>query len=166
MVDLRVTYMEMTQPPVGPEVARPVAGARVERESLVQETYLRLYRAVGEPVQWDQRLRLTPEELENFLCSTTTSLHVLRLQGQPVGFCEFDGIGRPDIELTNFGLIPEAQGRKLGPYLLDRALRAIWSYNPGRIWLHTDTNDHPKAQATYHRAGFRIYREHVENFPD
>jgi ribosomal protein S18 acetylase RimI-like enzyme len=166
MVDLQVTYMEMTQSPAGPEVARPVAGARVVRERPAREDYLSLYRAVGEAVQWDQRLRMAPEALDSFLCSATTCHYVLRLHGRRVGLCEFDGIDPSDVELCNFGLVPDAQGQKLGPYLLDQALRSLWSNRPRRVWLHTDTNDHPKAQVIYRRAGFRIYAQRFETFPD
>jgi ribosomal protein S18 acetylase RimI-like enzyme len=166
MVDLRVTYMEMTQPPADPAIARPVAEAGVAREFPARDDYLSLYRAVGEAVQWDQRLRMAPEALDNFLRCPTTRVYVLRLHGRRVGFCEFDGIDPPDVELSNFGLIPDAQGQRLGPYLLDQALRSLWSNRPRRVWLHTDTNDHPKAQATYRRAGFRIYAQRVETFPD
>jgi hypothetical protein len=42
----------------------------------------------------------------------------------------------------------------------------VWSYAPSRIWLHTDTWDHPKAQFVYQRAGFRTYVQRVETFPD
>ena len=66
--------------------------------------------------------------------------YVLRDQhGAALGFCEFDWEAFPHIELKNFGLIPAAQGRGLGP------------------WLHTDTWDHPAAKHVYERAGFRVY---------
>jgi GNAT superfamily N-acetyltransferase len=90
----------------------------------------------------------------------------LRLEREPVGLCEFDGVGKGDIELKHFGLIPGAQGYRLGPYLLDWALRSIWQDRPGRIWLHTDTNDHPKARSVYARAGFNVFAEEWTVFPD
>jgi ribosomal protein S18 acetylase RimI-like enzyme len=144
----------------------PTAGAKIDREVLDQTSYLLLYRAIGEPLQWDQRLRMPTSDLQAFLCSPTTHIFVLRIDGQAVGLCEFDGVGKPEIELTNFGLIANARGQRLGPYLLDRALRVVWSFAPRRIWLHTDTNDHPRAQFIYRRAGFQIYAQRVETFPD
>ena len=60
--------------------------------------------------------------------------------------------------------VPGAKGT--GPYPLDHALRSAWSTRPQRIWLHTDTWDHPKAIATYQRAGFKIYAQRFEVFPD
>jgi GNAT superfamily N-acetyltransferase len=61
------------------------------------------------------------------------------------------------IELKNFGLVPEAQGRGIGPRLLGTSLQREWESGAKRIWLHTDTWDHPAAVPVYERAGFRVY---------
>ena len=71
----------------------------------------------------------------------------------------------PSFELCNFGVVASFQGRGLGPYLLDRALREVWVYQPQRIWLHTDEQDHPAAIRTYERAGFRLYDQRLHD-PD
>ena len=166
MIDLLVSHFEAVAPPSGPVLDAPIAGCSINREMLNAANYLPLYRAVGEVVQWDARLRMPIAELETFLRNPATHIYVLRLDGIAVGLCEFDNVGRPEIELCNFGLISAAQGRGLGPYLLDHALRAVWCFAPRRVWLHTDTNDHPGAAAVYSRAGFRLYRQQVETFPD
>lgn len=166
MVDLIVTYMEMTAPPSSTPVTAPAPDAAVSREQLAGADYLVLYRAVGEPVQWDQRLRLQPTALDSLLGDPSNPVYVLRSQGQASGLCEFAGFGGDDVELAHFGLVAEAQGRGLGRYLLDSALRACWALSPKRVWLHTDTNDHPRAIATYAKAGFRPYLRRKETFPD
>ena len=51
------------------------------------------------------------------------------------------GESPPDIELGYFGLMPEFIGQKLGPWLLDQAIRRAWSYAPKRFWVHTQTLD-------------------------
>jgi GNAT superfamily N-acetyltransferase len=58
--------------------------------------------------------------------------------------------------------VPGAQGRGLGPWLLATALHAEWRSNPDRIWLHTDTWDHPAALGVYARAGFQVFDERDE----
>ena len=166
MVDLLVTYMEMTESPDGEPFAAPVAGARVVREHPGLSDYLALYRAVGEPLQWDQRLGMSQGALLTLLGDSSTYVHVLRIDGRAVGLCEFVGVAKSEVELTNFGLMSEFQGKRLGPYLLDHSLRSIWSQGPRRVWLRTDTNDHPGAQSTYRRAGFRSYLQRIESFPD
>ncbi|MDX8441949.1 GNAT family N-acetyltransferase [Mesorhizobium australafricanum] len=166
MVDLLVTYMEMPVPPQGAPRASPLPGAIVARERLGLSSYLDLYQAVGGPVQWDQRLRMPKVELETVLAATSTHIHVLRVDGEAAGFCEFNNVGEAAIELVHFGLVPAFQGKRLGPFLLDRALRAAWSHRPKRLWLHTDTHDHPAAQSVYGRAGFCVYAQRTETFPD
>jgi ribosomal protein S18 acetylase RimI-like enzyme len=153
---LRVTYMDLCQPPSlavsrsGPE--------RISGERLARPEYLTLYRDVGEALRWDQRLLMPSAELEVLLAGTCLSIYVLRnAQGKALGFCEFDRTEFPQIELKNFGLVPEARGRGLGPWLLLEALREEWKSGPTRIWLHTDTWDHPAAISVYEAAGFSVY---------
>lgn len=153
---LRVSYLEARLPPLQPPQRAGHERIAPERPSL--DEYLALYRGVGEPLRWDQRLLLPEEELRALLGGDSLSIYVLRnAQGDPLGFCEFDRSAFPDIELKNFGLIPSAQGRGLGPWLLTVALHEEWKSNPRRIWLHTDTWDHPAAIPVYERAGFRVY---------
>lgn len=166
MTDILVTYLEMTDAPQGPVLPLPVAEAGIARETLAPADYLALYRAVGGPLNWDQRLRMPADALHVFLASPATHIHLLRLDGRAVGLCEFDRVGEPEVELTHFGLIADVQGQGLGPCLLNRALHAIWLHGSRRVWLHTDTCDHPKAISTYQRAGFRIYAERMETLPD
>lgn len=162
MVQLLVTYMEMRARPTGEPLLPLVENAAFALERLPAEQFLSLYRSVGEPLRWDQRLRMTADDLETFLRSPSTALYILRVEGRAVGLCEFDRAGTADIELTHFGLIPEVQGKRLGPFLLDGALRAIWDRAPDRVWLRTDNWDHAKAQDTYRRAGFGIFDQKLE----
>ena len=164
MVELMVTYMAMDAPPAAAPRAAP-DGVTVDVELLGLADYRALYRAVGEAVQWDERLRLSDAALGSILDAPTTELQILRVDGAASGFCELDLSDRSDIEIVYFGIVPAVQGRGLGPLLLDRALRAAWARGPGRVWLHTDTNDHPGARATYERAGFVAWLSRMERFP-
>src|SRR4051812_47068040 len=98
--------MEMREANSAPAFDSPLSGARVARETLDMTDYLDLYRAVGEPVQWDQRLRMPAEDLERLLASPSTHIHVLRVDGGAAGLCEFNGVSQADVELVHFGLIP------------------------------------------------------------
>lgn len=163
---LLVTYMELIAPPDRPPVQRP-SGADVCIEKLGVENYLSLYHAVGDAVQWDQRLRMRHDELMAVVLQDERMIHfVLRVHGEAVGLCEYDAREHPQVELVNFGIVPKVQGRGLGGYFLDCTLRAICNSKPARVWLHTDTNDHPSALHVYERAGFRVYLRRTEEFPD
>ena len=153
---LQVSYLELTHPPA--PIPTHVGPERILAERLNLEDYLDLYQRVGAPLRWDQRLQMPRDELEALLQSGRIAIYVLRdASGNALGFCEFDRTSAPEVELKNFGLIPEAQGRRLGPWLLATALYHEWQSNPTRIWLHTDTWDHPSAIPVYERAGFRTY---------
>jgi GNAT superfamily N-acetyltransferase len=156
----------MTAPPGEPVVASPDPAAQVVREVLAPQDYLDLYRVVGTPVRWDSRLRQTPDELAGVLCSDRFDLFVLRVGGTPSGLCEFDRRRFPVIELAHYGLAPCAQGRGLGRFLLDFCVRTAWRLRPSRLWLHTDTDDHPRALPLYRRVGFHEYLRRIEEFPD
>lgn len=153
---VKVTYMELRESPKPPSERRGVEHIALERLSIHE--YLALYRSVGEPLRWDQRLQMPETDLSALLAGGLLSIYVLRdLQGHALGICELDLGAFPEIELKNFGLIPEAQGGGLGPWLLAVALHEVWQSNPTRIWLHTDTWDHPAAIRVYKRAGFHVY---------
>lgn len=166
MVRLFVTYMEQVVPPDGPSLRSPDESASIVKERPDPDSYIQLNRAIGAPLQWDERLRVSRDELVGFLTNPSTAIYVLRHEGRAIGLCEFAGLGERDVELKHFGLILEFQGRRLGSYLLDAALRAVWSHGPDRVWLHTDTHDHPKAKAVYERSGFKTYAQAWEEFPD
>ena len=153
---MKVTYMELRESPTLPFERSSTERIALERLSL--DEYLTLYRNVGEPLRWDQRLQMPAAELRELLEGRLLRIYVLRnLHGHALGFCEFDLGAFPEIELKNFGLIPEAQGAGLGPGLLAAAIHEIWRSGPTRIWLHTDDWDHPAAIRVYERAGFRVF---------
>jgi ribosomal protein S18 acetylase RimI-like enzyme len=153
---VRVSYLELRTDP-RPAIER--AGAeRICLERLARAEYLTLYRRVGTAVRWDQRLQMPADDLDVLLSGTQLAIYVLRsANGETIGFCEFDRGAFPEVELKNFGVAPEAQGRGLGSWLLSVALNQEWTSRPARIWLHTDDWDHPAAIRLYQRAGLRLY---------
>lgn len=164
---VRVSYLELRSPP---NIARAEAvtaaaafAAAIAVERLSSAEYLALYRRVGQPVHWDQRLQMPLQELDALLAGEDLRIYVLRsIQGEALGLCEFDRSGFPDIELKNFGIVPEAQGRGLGGLLLGRATEKEWHTGLQRIWLHTDSWDHPAAVRLYSSLGFRVVEQRDE----
>jgi len=103
-------------------------------------------------------MQMPEGELAALLEGQALDIYVLRGgRDQALGLCEFDRCMFPDIELKNFGIVADAQGRGLGPWLLSVALCEQWKTGPKRIWLHTDTWDHPAALRVYKRAGFHVF---------
>jgi GNAT superfamily N-acetyltransferase len=123
--------------------------------------YRFLYDAVGRDYDWISRKKLSDAELAAILNDPRNEVHVLAVDGVPAGFSELDRRKDGEIELTQFGLVPEFIGQGLGRYFLQWTIDQAWSYSPGRFWLHTCTRDHPIALPNYLKAGFAIYKETV-----
>jgi GNAT superfamily N-acetyltransferase len=82
-------------------------------------------------------------------------------QAAPAGYFELKRWADDSVEIAYFGLLPDYIGRGWGKYLLTEAVRAAWSENPVRVWLHTCTLDHPAALPNYLQRGFQPVREEV-----
>jgi GNAT superfamily N-acetyltransferase len=157
-MEIKITYLQM--------FAHPGRSAPPPRNDLVvmQAThptlsyYRYLYEAVGAPWQWRSRKKLSDAELAAIIHDPRDEVHVLHLDGVPAGFSELDRRREGEIELVQFGLMPEYIGQGLGSYFLSWTIDRAWSYKPGRFWLHTCTLDHPRALPNYQKAGFAIYQ--------
>jgi GNAT superfamily N-acetyltransferase len=73
-----------------------------------------------------------------------------------------DRQGEGEIELVQFGLMPEFIGQGLGRYFLQWTIDKAWSHGPRRLWLHTCTKDHLAALPNYLKAGFAVYKEEMK----
>src|SRR5262245_8855738 len=125
--------------------------------------YRRLYDAVGRGYDWTSRKKLSDAELAALLNDPWLEVHVLMAEGVPAGFAELDRSIEGEIELVQFGLMPEFIGQGLGRYFLQWTIDKAWSYGPSRFWLHTCTKDHPAALPNYLKAGFSVYKEEVKD---
>jgi GNAT superfamily N-acetyltransferase len=158
-VDVKVYYLEMLAPSVQ-EVPPPREGLTVLHAKRPTVAYYRfLHDTVGKSYHWRRTRRLTEAELAAVLHHPLNEVHVLHADGTPAGFVEFDRRTEGEIEITQFGLMPEFIGQGLGRYFLRWAIDRAWNYAPGRLWLHTCTLDHPAALPNYLKAGFLLYKE-------
>lgn len=162
-----VTYLEMDGPPAGPPKPRPVGAPlalmRCERPPL--HFFLYLYETVGADYDWTDLLRWPRDELAAFVSDPLVELWVLYRHGAPAGFHQLDFREDRVCELAYFGLMPEAVGQGVGPWLLDTALREAWGRGVATMRVNTCTLDHPAALRTYQRAGFAPVRREVKRRP-
>jgi len=159
-VDSTITYLEMTVQPVTPPVPVPaekLALLRCHDPSVGFYRYL--YDAVGRKWQWTARKLISDEVLNQIIGDDLVEIFVLYDNGEPAGFVEIDRRRTPDIQISYFGIVEHYIGRGLGPYMLDWAIRRVWTYIPNRLILDTCTLDHPKALSMYQRAGFTPYKQ-------
>src|SRR5207245_9982255 len=151
---IKTTYLQMLAAP-----RRAVRPPR-DRISIIQAKtptvayYRFLYDAVGKEWQWASRKKLTDADLIQIIHYPQVGIHVLFVDGVPAGFAELDRRAPGEIEVTQFGLMPEFIGQGLGKYFLQWAIDKAWSYAPSRLWLHTCSLDcrRPPALLTFSSA--------------
>ena len=51
---------------------------------------MRLWRSVGDPLDWDGRLVIPQADVEAILRSPSAEIFIVRLKGDAVGLCEFN----------------------------------------------------------------------------
>lgn len=164
-VEITVYYLEMLEPPRRNR-SEPRDGLSVVQAKTPTVSFYRfLYSTVGEAYNWHSRGNRPDAELAALIQHPLNEVHVLYLEGTPAGFAELDRRTPDEIELVQFGLVPEFIGQGLGKFFLAWAVQRAWSYKPKRFWLHTCTLDHPAALPNYVKAGFTVYREEVKQVP-
>lgn len=162
-----VTYLEMRSAPSHPNIlpsGRKVALVRAERPTI--SFYRYLYNTIGEDWFWWERRALSDAQLATEIHDSNVEIFILYIDGVPAGYAELDLRIKAEVELAYFGLIPEFIGRGLGRYLLGWAIDEAWQRKPERVWLHTCNFDHPKAIATYQKAGFVPYKQDTTTIED
>jgi GNAT superfamily N-acetyltransferase len=159
---VKTTYLQMFAPTE--RVVPPSRGglAVVHGKKPTVAYYRSLYDSVGRDYDWTSRKKLSDAELAALLNDPRLEVHVLMADGVPAGFAELDRRIEGEIELVQFGLMPEFIGQGLGRYFLQWTIDKAWSYGPRRFWLHTCTKDHPAALPNYLKAGFAIYKEEMK----
>jgi GNAT superfamily N-acetyltransferase len=159
LVDVTIYYLEMLAH-AKRSVPAPRSGLSVIHAKHPAVAYYRfLYNGVGKDYHWYSRGRLADVELAAIVQHPLNEIHVLHVGGTPAGFTELDRRNNDDIELVQFGLMPEFIGQGLGKYFLQWTIDQAWSYQPTRFWLHTCTLDHPVALPNYQKAGFVVYKQ-------
>jgi GNAT superfamily N-acetyltransferase len=159
LVEVTVYYLEMLAH-ARRSVPAPRDGLTVLHVHAPTVSYYRsLYNAVGKDYYWLSRRKMSDEALAAIIGEPRDELHVLHVDGAPAGFAELDGRQPSEIELVQFGLMPDFIGQGLGKWFLQRTIDKAWSYKPNRFWLHTCTLDHPAALPNYMKAGFVLFKQ-------
>lgn len=152
-----VTHLEMLEKPVLPATRSNLVLASWPNPSVAE--YCALFRKVGEPWMWISRLLMEQDELKAILHDPAVEISTVCDGEQPVGFIELDFREPGQCEIAFFGLIPEQNGKGHGRWMMNQALGKAWRDGIERVWLHTCTQDSPRALPFYQRCGFRIFKQ-------
>ena len=123
-----------------------------------------LFVAIGTPWLWS--LAYAPKHACSEEYDHPKDIFFARFERRSIGIVAFEGRDGRDVEITWFGLTPEATGRKLGRRVMAAALALAWRSRPDRVWLHTCSFDHPAATRFYSGCGFVPYATGFEIMDD
>lgn len=157
-----VTHLEMRQRPDLP--AGSLTLRRIEQPALTW--YRALYRDIGEDWLWFSRIEMSDEALAALLGNPANEVYVADGEEPEIGLVELDRRDPADVEISFFGLKPEATGRRIGAAMMTEALRLAWREETRRVWLHTCTLDHPGALSFYRGQGFTPFARSIEVVDD
>jgi GNAT superfamily N-acetyltransferase len=157
------TYLEMRDRAALQPATLPNPSVRVEEVHDCPTSFWRyLYAEVGRAYHWVDRLPWSDDEIRAYLQDPSVTLWLMTVGGAPAGYFELRRDRANGTEIVYFGLLPEFTGRGLGGHMLTAAVEAAWSQAPERVWLHTNTMDHPSALPNYLKRGFTAF--HSEEF--
>jgi GNAT superfamily N-acetyltransferase len=163
-IEITVTRLEMTARPTTPRPHLPHAHDKgrvmlLKTRKPSVHFYRYLYETVGKPYHWVDRRRMSDEALASIIQHEDVHTYVMYCDGCPAGYFELDFRSPSDSELAYFGLLPEYVGRGLGIYLLGAAIDTAWSRPITRLWVQTNTLDHPRALPLYQKLGFVAFAQ-------
>jgi GNAT superfamily N-acetyltransferase len=163
-ISITITKLEMTAKPAGlrPHLRHDQDNGRVMLLKVKRPPvhfYRYLYETVGKAHHWVERTRMSDEALMKIVQDERVEIYVLYCEGAPAGYAELDFRKAPDAELAYFGLIEDFLGRGLGSFLLSTAIDTAWTRPIERLWVHTNTLDHPRALPLYQKMGFTPYAQ-------
>ena len=147
---ITITHLEMvradwTERGRAPEIDVSIEHVRTPTAAFYRE----LYDRVGRPWLWYERRLLSDAALQTLLDQPDHELHVARHDGDLVGYFELGGD-----ELAFFGLTLGYIGRRIGPWLLDRAIERAFARG---ITQHRPQHQHARpSQGARHLSQGRV----------
>ena len=120
------------------------------------------YKNVGKRHRWVDRLIWSEQEWIDYLSSSRVKTYVLKNKEDLIGFFEliFHQEDK-EVEIAYFGILEEYQNKKLGSFLLSKAIKESFSKNIKRVWLHTCSLDHENALKNYLARGMKIFKSEI-----
>lgn len=137
---------QLTRAPADPRLTfREVA----DGDPLLEPTY----RQVGAPHRWSVEAWL------QYGSAPARRHWLIEVDRHPAGVLTLLTLPAGEVEVVSFGLLPAFHGQGLGGPALTGAVDLAWTAYGSpvrRIWLHTNSFDHPRALGNYLKRGFAV----------
>ena len=117
------------------------------------------YKNIGKKHKWIDRLIWTETQWIDYVSNKKVETYVFKFKADLAGFFELiSHTEKKEIEIAYFGLLEEFQNKKLGSYLLSKAIEKAFKKSVGRVWVHTCSLDHKNALNNYIARGMKIFK--------
>jgi ribosomal protein S18 acetylase RimI-like enzyme len=120
------------------------------------------YKNVGKKHKWIDRLVWEESKWIEYVSNKNVKTYIFKKRNDLVGFFELlEHTEKKEIEIAYFGLLEEYHNKKLGSYLLSRAIKKSFESKIDRVWLHTCSLDHKNALNNYMARGMKIFKTEI-----
>ena len=117
------------------------------------------YKSIGKKHKWIDRLVWTETQWIDYVSCEKVKTYVFKFKDDLAGFFELIFHSeKKEVEIAYFGLLEEFQNKKLGSYLLSKAIQKSFKENTNRVWVHTCSLDHKNALNNYLARGMKIFK--------
>ena len=117
------------------------------------------YKNIGKKHHWVDRLVWTEKQWIDYVSNKNVKTYVLKNVDEFAGYFELNlHPDKDEVEIAYLGLLEEYQNKKLGSYLLSKAIKNSFLDKPKRVWVHTCSLDHKNALNNYIARGMRIFK--------
>ena len=123
------------------------------------------YKNIGQKHKWIDRLVWTEAQWIDYVSNKKVKTYVFKHKDDLAGFFELIfHHEKKEVEIAYFGILEEYQNKKLGSYLLSKAIKKSFVENINRVWVHTCSLDHKNALNNYISRGMKIFKTEILNF--
>ena len=117
------------------------------------------YKNIGKKHHWVDRLVWTEKKWNDYVSNQNVKTYVLKDVDNFAGYFELNlHPEKEEVEIAYLGLLEEYQNKKLGSYLLSKAIKNSFLEKPKRVWVHTCSLDHKNALNNYIARGMKIFK--------
>jgi ribosomal protein S18 acetylase RimI-like enzyme len=117
------------------------------------------YKSIGKNCEWTDRLIWSDLNWIDYVSDKKLFTYILKEKQEIAGYFEliFDRQTK-EAEIAYFGILEDYFGRKLGGYLLSKAIKNSFLKGASRVWVHTCSLDHKYALNNYLSRGMKIFK--------
>ena len=120
------------------------------------------YKNIGKKHHWVDRLVWTEKQWIEYVSNKNVKTYVLKNVDEFAGYFELNLHPEKDeVEIAYLGLLEEYHNKKLGSYLLSKAIKNSFIDKPKRVWVHTCSLDHKNALNNYLARGMKIFKSEI-----